>query len=205
MRHLPMFPLGTVLVPHMVLPLHVFEPRYRALVHDVLATDRELGVTLIARGNEVGGGDERTDVGTVAQVLQANELDDGRWVLMTVGTERIDVVRWLEDDPYPRAQVSTRIDEADGGDLEAGWRQIEPLLRRVLAMQSELGELAVPATVTFSDDPVEASWEAAAIAPIGLLDLQELLRIDGPGARLDALATLLAGAEEALAFRLGVS
>ena len=61
---MPMFPLGSVLLPGVVLPLHVFEPRYQQLVRDCLETDEhEFGVVLIDRGSEVGGGDSRTDVG----------------------------------------------------------------------------------------------------------------------------------------------
>jgi Lon protease-like protein len=90
-RSLPMFPLGTVLMPHMVLPLHIFEPRYRTMFHDLMEGDREFGVVQIARGSETGGGDVRHDVGTIARVLQAEELDDGRWVAVTVGTRRLRV------------------------------------------------------------------------------------------------------------------
>jgi uncharacterized protein len=81
-----MFPLGTVLFPHMVLPLHVFEPRYRALLDDVLEGGGEFGVVLISRGHEVGGGDLRTDVGTVARILRAEQLDEDRWFVIAVGT-----------------------------------------------------------------------------------------------------------------------
>src|SRR5947207_15568149 len=102
---LPMFPLGAVLFPHLVLPLHVFEPRYRQLTLDCLAGDREFGVVLIERGHEVGGGDERFAQGTVAHILEAAEFEDGRWALVTVGTRRIRVREWLPDDPYPQALV----------------------------------------------------------------------------------------------------
>src|SRR5438270_10838595 len=77
-RRLPMFPLGTVLLPFAHLPLHIFEPRYRALVKDCLAGDGEFGVVLIERGHEVGGGDVRFGVGTVAHIVQTAELPDGR-------------------------------------------------------------------------------------------------------------------------------
>ncbi len=107
---MPMFPLGTVLVPHAALPLHVFEARYRVLVFDCLRADREFGVVLIERGSEVGGADQRFDVATVARIVEAHELPDGRWYLLTVGTRRIDVVRWLPDDPYPVALVDDRPD-----------------------------------------------------------------------------------------------
>ena len=76
---LPMFPLGSVLVPGAVLPLHVFEPRYRALVRSCLDSgEPEFGVVLIERGSEVGGGDVRFDVGTLARIVQAGRFDDGR-------------------------------------------------------------------------------------------------------------------------------
>src|SRR6478609_3186788 len=102
---MPMFPLGTVLFPHALLPLHVFEPRYRLMTQRVLRGEREFGVVLIERGSEVGGGDTRFDVGTVARVVQIAELPDGRYAVATVGLRRIRVIRWLDDDPYPRAQV----------------------------------------------------------------------------------------------------
>src|SRR5580698_965052 len=61
---LGMFPLSTVLFPHAEIPLHIFEPRYRALAHDCLAADSRFGIVLIERGSEVGGGDHRMAVGT---------------------------------------------------------------------------------------------------------------------------------------------
>src|SRR5438128_2746014 len=102
---MPMFPLGTVLLPGGVLPLHVFEPRYRAMVKHCLAGDREFGVVLIARGHEVGGHDQRHDVGTVARMIQVAELADGRYAMITVGMRRIRVTEWLPDDPFPQAEV----------------------------------------------------------------------------------------------------
>ena len=103
---LPMFPLGAVLFPHASMPLHVFEPRYRALMRDCLAGDHRFGVVLIARGSEVGGGDERTTLGTRGVITEAIELADGRWVLEVEGEARIAVTEWLPDDPYPVALVA---------------------------------------------------------------------------------------------------
>src|SRR5205085_12341103 len=111
----PMFPLGTVLFPYAVLPLHVFEPRYRLMMRHVLDGDQEFGVVLIERGSEVGGGDVRFDTGTIARVAQANELPDGRFVCTAVGVRRVRVRAWLPDDPYPLADT----DAIDDGPVTA--------------------------------------------------------------------------------------
>lgn len=207
-----MFPLGTVLFPSAVLPLHVFEPRYRALVEVCLAGEPEFGVVLIERGSEVGGGDVRFGVGTVARIVEAAQLPDGRYMLRTVGTQRIRIDTWLTDDPYPRAEV-TRIEEpvvADGVVLELRRGDVERLLVRVLALRAELGEPGAGIAalridgldVQLDPDPLFASFGAAALAPIGPLDGQRLLELDDPGARLDALHDLLADEAGLLELRL---
>lgn len=103
---LPMFPLGTALLPGDHLPL-AFEPRYQQLVHDCMAAPDgpRFGVVLIARGHEVGGGDIRHDVGTVARIVVDTELGGGHHRLECLAEERIRILRWLPDDPYPRAEV----------------------------------------------------------------------------------------------------
>jgi uncharacterized protein len=199
----PMFPLGSVLLPHMLLPLHVFEPRYRALLRDVLEGDGEFGVVLISRGHEVGGGDQRTDVGTVARVLQAEELDDGRWITVAVGTRPLRVDRWLPDDPYPRALTRDLEEEVpDLGRLRELLDVLEPRVRRVLGLQAELGEDGVPATVAFDPDPLVASWQLPVAAPLSAFDAQRVLETVGALERLHLLDDLLDGLEETYTFRL---
>lgn len=197
-----MFPLGTVLFPHGVLPLHVFEPRYRAMVDYCLAGDARFGVVLIERGSEVGGGDTRFAVGTVAQIVQAGKMPDGRWALANVGTERVTVHEWLADDPYPRAMVELRADpepDRDGvGAIDSACAQ----LRRVHELRAALGLPAHTGDVVVSPDVVRASYEAAILAPLGPLDAQELLELDDPIARLEQLCEFLGHEIEALQFRL---
>lgn len=188
-----MFPLGTVLFPYAELPLQVFEPRYRMLTHDVLAGDREFGVVLIERGHEVGGGDRRFSVGTVASIVQAVELADGRTRLATVGLQRVRVEEWLDDDPYPRARVVPAPERIPDPSVAADSRmqmiakfaELLDLVRRRDALPDEID-------IPIADDPVRASFEAAALAPIGPLDAQELLEIDSVPLRLDRLGTLIA-------------
>ena len=195
MAVLPMFPLGTVLLPGMVLPLHVFEPRYRQLVQDCEAGDGEFGVVLIERGSEVGGGDVRTDVGTVAKIVQSQSLPDGRYLLATVGARRLRVERWLDDDPYPRAEVADWPDIApDDGEMGDGGEQrraLEALVRRAAALRTELGENAPPVDLTLVDDPVLAVYQAMLAAAAGPADLQALLAAPTVAERAAQLEVLL--------------
>ena len=125
-RRRPMFPLSAVLFPGAPLALHVFEPRYRELVHHCLDGDGQFGVVLIARGSEVGGGDERFGVGTMARITAASPFDDGRWALRAEGTTRFAVDRWLPDAPYPVAEVTGLADDADDADVDRAWTGPRP-------------------------------------------------------------------------------
>lgn len=203
MRHLPMFPLGTVLVPRAHLPLHIFEPRYRALTRDCLAGEREFGVVLIERGSEVGGGDVRFGVGTVARIVDAVELPDGRFLLDSVGTERFRVDRWLEDDPYPQAEIAILTEAPAGPETPHLREQVERLLRQVLALQVELGFPAPASTLELDPDPAAASYQATSLSPLGPIDVQRLLEEPGPEARLRRLTELLTDARDLLTRRIG--
>jgi Lon protease-like protein len=199
---LPMFPLQSVLFPSAVLPLHVFEPRYRALVRQVLGGDETFGVTLIERGSEVGGGDVRVDIGTRARVVQADELPDGRWVLVAVGTARLRVVRWLPDDPYPQADVEELVEPEPGPDAAALRVEAERGLRRALALRVELGDAAAPATIELADDMTAAAFQMGSLAPLGPADAQRVLEAATVEDRLRTLARMLMEEVEVLEARL---
>ena len=203
---MPMFPLGSVLVPSMVLPLHVFEERYRQMVRDCLDGTPEFGVVLISRGSEVGGGDVRYAVGTVARMVEAAELPDGRYALHCVGTRRIRVERWRDDDPYPVAEVADWPDEPEGSADEAAEARVRALaeLRRALGLQAELGEPAPPVTVEVDEDPEMAGHQISALAPIGPLDRQRLLEVPTTAGRLAVARAVLLDAIELLEARLAM-
>ena len=198
-----MFPLGSVLFPGALLPLHVFEERYRRLVQDCLAGAPEFGVVLIDRGHEVGGGDVRRDVGTVARVLEVAELPDGRYLVSTAGVRRIRVVGWLPDAPYPMADVEDWPDEDVSLVTFDRVDEVAHRARRVRALASELEEGGGPLELEIADDPLLASYHLSVLAPFGAQDSYRLLSCPGPSARLDHLDELLADAEVVLRLRLG--
>jgi Lon protease-like protein len=205
MAALAMFPLGSVLLPGAVLPLHVFEPRYHQLMTDCLAGTPEFGVVLIERGSEVGGGDVRTDVGTVARIVAAEEFAPGRWQVVAVGTRRLRVERWLDDDPYPRAEV-VEWDDGDGDPGDAGaYARLLGGAQAVLALARDAG---LPVDVEdldrlASSPPAAGSFAVAGLLPIGPLDRQRVLATGGVGARLALLEELLVDVRILLEARLG--
>jgi uncharacterized protein len=209
---LPMFPLGNVVLPGELLPLNVFEPRFRQLVLDCLAADvPEFGVVLIERGSEVGGGDVRTSIGTIVRIVRVRPLGSGRFEVVAAGVRRTSVLEWLADDPYPRADVETW-PEAVPADAATVRPEIERLLGRVDETRELAREVAkaskqrVPLRATpplkLSDDPVRAGYQLAARAPIGPVDRYRLLAAPSLEARLDLLSTALEDAEAMLRFRL---
>jgi Lon protease-like protein len=200
---LPMFPLGTVLLPGAPLPLQVFEPRYRELTRDCLAGVPEFGVVLIERGSEVGGGEVRTNVGTVARIVASQSLPDGRAFLVTVGTRRIRVTEWLEDAPYPRAMVEELVDEESSLPSPDAYAALVALARRSLALAAELGIDAGEATRDFGDEPTLGTFEIAAVTPLGVLDRQRVLSRPSAAERCTLLDELLSELIELLSFRLG--
>jgi Lon protease-like protein len=204
---MPMFPLGGVLLPGSVLPLHVFEPRYRQLVVDCLADDDgdpEFGVTLIERGWEVGGGDQRATVGVVARMVQVEALPDGRYALVAVGTRRIRVNAWLPDEPYPRADVEDWPDEdPDRPGLADAVGAMKERLVEVIALAVSVGDVqAGDVDVSeIDDDPLVASYHLTALAPVGPADRYRLLCAPSPAVRLDLLSEALDDVEAMLLFR----
>jgi Lon protease-like protein len=203
-RYLPVFPLGSPVLPTQILPLHVFEPRYRMLMETLtdFGSSAEMGVVLIERGSEVGGGELRVATGTVAHLIESERLPDGRWVAIFAGSHPFEVVRWLDDDPYPQAVVEERADEEWDPADEPVLAAAEAAVRTALGLAGELGEPVEPAGFTLSSQPAVAAWELCARAPLGAIDRQRLLDVSSRSDRLALLAEMAADASTLLAFRL---
>ena len=200
---LPLFPLGSVLFPGLVLPLHVFEERYQALVRDLLDRPadetREFGVVAIQRGWEVervGAFTAPTasltlhEVGCSAELRQVTSLEDGRYDIVTVGRRRF---RLGEVDrtaaPYLTAEVEWLAEPAgEPGLADALAPGVLALFQRYLqgirAQTDGTGE-------QLPDDPTVLSYLVAATASLSLEDRQRLLAVPDTAARLRAERLLL--------------
>ena len=172
---MPMFPLGSVLMPAMPLPLRIFEPRYLKLLGDLVAAENpEFGVVLIERGQEVGGGEKRMEIGTIASVTNIGTLEEF-YGLESVGTRRFRVNAWLPDDPYPIADIDFLPDLIWDDTLMPSRVHLETKVRQLLAFASEFGDLQYGSDIELSDDPIEACWQLAGVLPVGQLDQMDLL------------------------------
>lgn len=189
----PMFPLQSAMLPGELLPLRIFEPRYSQLVADCLAmADPAFGVVLITRGREVGGGDARSDVGALARIVEHADQGMGRYQLKTVLGERIRVLEWLDDDPYPRAVVESWPDEPGPAVTP---ERIGEVIDKILALFERIvstrgGQLrpdALAVEPEIADDPSRHIYALAARVPMGQADRYAVLAAPTLAERVDVL------------------
>jgi len=192
---LPLFPLGTVLFPGLLLPLHIFEERYRQLVRDLTAgpEPRRFGVIAIRQGRETGvdGIQALHEIGCTAALRQVKELDDGRYDIVTVGADRFRLVSVDDSRPYLQGEVDLLAEEA-GEQTAAGQaaRVVRDGFRAYLSALAERGvtQISAPELPT---DPVTLSYLVGASMIIDLSDRQTLLAEPDALHRLAAERTLL--------------
>ncbi len=219
---LPYFPLHAVLFPHLPLPLRVFEERYRAMARDALAPGSPFAgrfvVSMITDGPEViegrpaGRGAEATRasaIGTVAEVRSADQLPDGRWILLVVGIGRAEIGRIDRSGPYPLAEVSV-LPELAGDGADGLLPQVQQALDGYLATvkrfvaataskqetQTELTDVAasldaVLKPIHLPDDANAASYAVAGVLQVELTRKQHLLELPDAASRLRAELELL--------------
>jgi len=188
---LPLFPLGTVLYPGMVLPLHIFEERYRQLMRDLLdrPEPREFGVIAIREGRETGvdGITSLYDIGCIAELRTADEHDDGTFEIVTVGTGRFRLIRLDQGAAYLQAEFEPIPDPPDTTATEA----VQLSFRVYLDALVQQGG----ATVRIQELPVEPVLLSYVIAAAMIVDLPEhqaLLAAPDAASRLAAERMLLA-------------
>ena len=195
MLELPLFPLGLVLFPGLLLPLHVFEERYRTLVGELLErppAERRFGVIAIRTGREVGAGGVSAlyDVGCVAQLRRVEPHSDGRFDIVTTGAERFRLLGRRDTRPYPVGEVELLAEQPGSGEVVL----LDPAVRSayqgyLTAMAEVNGE--PPHPVDLPDGPSALSYLVAATVVVDLDVRQALLSQPDDAARLAAELILL--------------
>jgi uncharacterized protein len=216
---LPYFPLHVVVFPHLPLPIHVFEPRYRAMTRDLLADgspyEGRFVVSMITEGAEVGDEPGRRAhgqrVGTIVEVRRAERLPNGRWVLLAVGVERaligdvdrsgeyavVEVAPLAEDagDPVAADALLPEVQAALDHYLETVKRFVASAAsmgtesQEITSVAASLDEVLKP--IRLPDDPLAASYAVGGVLQIELTRKQQLLELPDAASRLRAELDLL--------------
>ena len=171
---LPLFPLGAVLYPGMLMPLHIFEERYRQLVRDLLdgAEPRRFGVIAIRKGRETGidGVHSLYEIGCAATLRRVDRHEDGRFDIVTVGTQRFRLLGLDQTRPYLQGVVEMLADEpADPAAAEPAVRVIQAAFREYLDALTECGG----ASVRLEELPGEPELLSYIVAAAMVIDLPE--------------------------------
>lgn len=190
---LPLFPLKLVLFPRMPLPLHIFEPRYREMISVCLREEIGFGVVLIKEGEEVGEAAEPYNVGTVARILEAKKLPDGRMNLVAMGVVRFRILQTSKQHEYLSADVERWEDElGDTGVLPRVTHVAHQLFIEYTADLMELANSEPPSKQLVAPlDPQVLSFTIAANLQIPNEEKQCLLEMDSIEERLRYEVTLL--------------
>jgi Lon protease-like protein len=222
---LPLFPLHLVAFPHLPLPLHVFEDRYRALMRDVMADGSpyagRFAVSLITAGPEVGEGAPVafSRVGTVVEVHSADRFDDGRWGLLAVGQRRVRLGEVDRSGEYALAQIEAlpeRVGDATHATglvprVQAALDAYLATVKRFVASAASIGAESREVTdvaasldevlkpIRLPEEPLAASYAVAGVLQIELTRKQQLLEMPDAATRLDEELRLLVRESQLLA------
>lgn len=186
-KTIPLFPLNTVLFPGGLLPLRIFEPRYLDMIGSCMRSGTGFGVCLISTGQEVGQAAEINKVGTVTQIIDFEQLEDGMLGIMTLGQQRFQIVNtWVQSDQLLMGEVEFLPNETSVLMPEACRslaEMLEAFIRRIGGHYEKL-----PANY---EDASWVSQRLTELLPIPLLERQQLLEMDDPLRRLSHVQATL--------------
>lgn len=176
---IPLFPLNTVLFPGMVLPLHIFEPRYREMIRHCLDKQIEFGVVLIDEGGEVGVPATPHLVGTAARISRVENLPDGRMDITVVGTYRFRITDLDTSRSYLTAKTEAfPIVNSGTRPADAAARQVRPQVLEYVELLSDASNARLRLD-RLPDDPKALAVLVAIALQVSNDEKQRLLEIDG--------------------------
>lgn len=195
---LPQFPVGSVLMPYMPVELRVFEPRYLKLMGELMTEEQPVfGIPYHGQNVAPGEAPEVFTIGTVAKIDDIGMTEDFIGVTGT-GTRRYVITKWLQPDPYPRAEIEYLPDFEWDDSLDSQRLHLELEVRSLLARVSKFGQLQWGADTEIAADPVASVWQLAGILPVSSLDLHELLAAESLAQLLERTIEVCAEGNEFL-------
>ena len=191
-----MFPLGMVVFPGSRFTLRVFEGRYLELVEDCVDNELGFGVSLIAKGHEVGGGDERYEYGTLSRIVEIANIGAGQLMISCVGEKRFRVLEWIAENPYPMATIE--FEEAkDIEDVESDQiDELKNILSRTADTVSELSGFRRQVQMGAGPEPTDQIYYLAENSYLGAYDKYQVLAAKSLKERFNLLSELLTEVDE---------
>jgi Lon protease-like protein len=188
---MPLFPLNVVLFPGMVLPLHIFEPRYREMINRCIDEDIPFGVVLIEEGPEVGGTAKPYPIGTAARIVKVDRLDDGAMNITAVGTQRFRIVELDHSHSYLSAKVAQYpiVNGSTRAAVEMVHR-VRPKIIEYVALLSQASKTELKLD-RLPEDPTSLAFLVAIALQVHNADKQKLLTMPGVPEILDRERYLL--------------
>ena len=187
-KEIPVFPLSVVLLPGALLPLHIFEERYKEMIKDCLESDKVFGLTYSAE-NETGPPAVGA-IGSLAQIMAVVPLDGGRMNILTVGTTRYKTLKYVGNKAYLKAEVELISDQTDDYDNNALMLEVRKLYDRAAdALKAINDEQTLPKDLP--EAPEDFSFAVAAVLQLSIEKKQMLLELRSSGLRLNKLRKYL--------------
>ena len=183
---IPLFPLpNLVLFPHIVVPLHIFEERYKLMINNCIDHDEAFGLVLLRRGAESESEETIHRVGVTVRVTQVERLENGRMNILTEGESRFRIRRFTQREPYWKGSVDLLEDDESHRSVESLYDQVAALYREVSELAAEETEVALP------ESPCDLSYMVSYFLDIDSEDKQKLLEMTSAAERLRVLGTHL--------------
>ena len=192
LKMLPIFPLNTVLMPHQLMPLHIFENRYRRLMADLLAlpeSEQRFGIVSIVKGSEINEDlPQLAEIGTIAFLRKTTANPDGTFEITVIGGERFDIKSIsVSKAPYLIGEVRTRKETPINFDKATITLAQEKCIDFMMMVDADNDN----ASRALPDEPSALSFLIAGLLPLTSIEQQSLLNIDDANLRLKAVMKII--------------
>ena len=181
-----LFPLpNLVLFPHIVVPLHIFEERYKSMINGCIASGEVFGLVLLRTGADEESEETIHRVGVTARIVEVERLDEGRMNILCEGEQRFRIYRFTQQTPFWRGAVDI-IEDDERNATEALYEQVAELYRSVVDLSAKLSG-SQEAELVLPDSSTDLSYMVSYVLDIESEDKQKLLEMDSTAERLRML------------------
>jgi Lon protease-like protein len=187
---IPVFPLpNLVLFPHIVVPLHIFEERYKLLINGCIDRSEVFGLVLLRSGAEEETEETIHRVGVTARIVEAERLDEGRMNILCEGESRFRIFRFTQQTPFWKGAVEL-FEDKEHHAAESLYEQVADLYRSIASLGAKLSG-SQEADVILPESPTDLSFMVSYVLDIESEEKQKLLEMDSTGDRLRMLVAHL--------------